>query len=76
MAIYSVNVSAIGKGTQKKAGTAGAHVGYITRSTAAVAVLAERMPTARIGSRGGAARKWLDAQEQADRKNGRVVTKV
>ena len=76
MAIYSVNVSAIGKGTQKKAGTAGAHVGYITRSTAAVAVLAARMPTARIGSRGGAARKWLDAQEQADRKNGRVVTKV
>lgn len=76
MAIYSVNVSAIGKGTQKQAGTAGAHVGYITRSTAAVAVLAERMPTARIGSRGGAARKWLDEQEQADRKNGRVVTKV
>lgn len=76
MAIYSVNVSAIGKGTQKQAGTAGAHVAYITRSTAAVAVLAERMPTARIGSRGGAARKWLDEQEQADRKNGRVVTKV
>ena len=76
MAIYSVNVSAIGKGTQKQVGTAGAHVGYITRSTAAVAVLAERMPTARIGSRGGAARKWLDEQEQADRKNGRVVTKV
>jgi len=76
VAIYSVNVSAIGKGTQKQAGTAGAHVAYITRSTAAVAVLAERMPTARIGSRGGAARKWLDEQEQADRKNGRVVTKV
>lgn len=76
MAIYSVNVSAIGKGTQKQVGTAGAHVGYIIRSTAAVAVLAERMPTARIGSRGGAARKWLDEQEQADRKNGRVVTKV
>lgn len=59
-----------------QAGTAGAHVSYITRSTAAVAVLAERMPTARIGSRGGAARKWLDEQEQAERKNGRVVTKV
>lgn len=34
------------------------------------------MPSARVGSRGGAARKWLDEQEQRERKNGRVITKV
>lgn len=75
MALYKVNVSSIGRSTHA-AGTAGAHVGYITRSSAAVAVMAERMPIARPGSRGGKARRWLDEQESGDRKNGRVVTKI
>ena len=72
MAIYKVNVSSIGRSTHA-AGTAGAHVGYITRSSAAVAIMAERMPIARPGSRGGKARRWLDEQEAGDRKNGALL---
>ena len=75
MAIYSLNHSSIGRSTHA-AGTAGAHVGYITRSGACLSVMAERMPLAEAGQRGGEARTWLDAQEAADRKNGRVIDKV
>lgn len=75
MAIYSLNHSSIGRSTHA-AGTAGAHVGYITRSGACLSVMAERMPLAEAGERGGEARTWLDAQEAADRKNGRVIDKV
>lgn len=75
MAIYSLNHSSIGRSTHA-AGTAGAHIGYITRSSACLDVLAERMPSARAGERGGEARAWLDAQEAADRKNARVIDKV
>ena len=75
MAIYSLNHSSIGR-TTHAAGTAGAHVGYITRSSACREVLAERMPSAEAGQRGGEARTWLDAQEAADRKNARVIDKV
>ncbi|MFC1456405.1 MobA/MobL family protein [Microvirga arabica] len=49
---------------------------YITRASATQAVLVERMPAPQVGRRGGAARAWLDAQEQLDRKNARVITKV
>ncbi|WP_052002702.1 MobA/MobL family protein [Microvirga sp. BSC39] len=49
---------------------------YITRASAARAVLVERMPAPQIGRRGAAARAWLDAQEQQDRKNARVITKL
>ncbi len=52
-------------------GTAAAHVRYITRQSAARLVLAERMPEAPHQ-----ARAWLDGQEQAERKNGRVIDKV
>ncbi|PAL19978.1 MobA/MobL family protein [Acetobacter syzygii] len=75
MAIYSVNVSSIGRKTHAS-GTAGAHVQYITRASATEAVLCARMPSAGIGRKGGAARKWLDEQESSDRKNARVVTKI
>lgn len=70
MAIYSLNHRAIGRATHDP-GTAGAHVRYITRQSAARLVLAERMPEAPHQ-----ARAWLDDQEQAERKNGRVIDKV
>jgi hypothetical protein len=75
MAIYSLNHRTIGRSTHA-AGTAGAHVGYITRASACRAVIAEHIPEARPGSKGGPARAWLDAQELADRKNARVVDKL
>jgi hypothetical protein len=75
VAIYSLNHSSVGRSTHA-AGTAGAHVGYITRSGACLTVMAERMPSAGKGQRGGEARVWLDAQEAADRKNARVIDKV
>ena len=71
MAIYSLNHSHIGKTTQAKAGTAGAHVRYITRRGAVSLVLGEHMPTRR-----DSARAWLDERELSDRKNGRVCDKV
>lgn len=40
------------------------------------AVIAEHIPEAAPGSKGGAARAWLDAQGQADRKNARVIDKL
>ena len=70
MSIYSLSASSVGRSTHA-AGTAGAHLGYITRSSAAVMVLAANMP-----HDPKMARAWLDAQEANDRKNGRVVTKI
>lgn len=70
MAIYSLNHSSIGR-TTHAAGTGAAHIGYITRPSAARAVVAERMPDA---PREAAA--WLLEQEAAERKNGRVVDKI
>lgn len=42
----------------------------------AVAVIADHIPEAAPGSKGGAARAWLDAAEEADRKNARVIDKL
>ncbi|MBF0307413.1 MAG: MobA/MobL family protein [Alphaproteobacteria bacterium] len=70
MAIYSLSHHTIGRSTHA-AGTAGAHVAYITRGAAAREVLGERMPTTRAE-----ARAWMEAQELAERKNGRVLDKV
>lgn len=75
MAIYHLTHRTVGRSTHA-AGTAGAHVGYITRATACRAVIAEYIPEAAPGSKGGAARAWLDAQELADRKNARVIDKL
>lgn len=70
MAIYSLNHSSIGRSTHR-AGTASAHVRYVSRRSAASAVLAEGMPAER-----NQAVAWLDQAEAADRKNARVVDKL
>ncbi len=73
--IFSANLSSVGRSTHA-GGTGGAHLEYITRASACRLVLAENMPTAAPGSKGGKARTWLDAQELKDRKNARVCDKI
>ena len=75
MAIYSLSIRSIGRSTHR-AGTAGAHVAYVTRASACRAVVAENMPTPPIGAKGGEARAWLDEAEAADRKNARVADRI
>lgn len=75
MAIYSLHHSSVGRSTHAE-GTAGAHVGYITRTSACRIVVGSDMPIPAPGSKGGEARKWLDAQENKDRKNARVIDKL
>lgn len=70
IAIYSLNLRSIGK-TTHAARTAGAHIRYITRPDAHPVMAGARMPVGR-----NTARAWLDAQEQADRKNARVIDKL
>jgi len=74
VAIYSVHHSSIGKTTHQP-GTASAHVSYITRRSAARAVMSARMPIAAPGQ-GGAVRAWFDLEEAASRKNGRVADRL
>lgn len=75
MAIYRCNLKSIGRSTHAE-GTAGAHVGYITRRAACRVVLGENMPLPKIGAKGGEARAWLDKQEVTDRVNARVIDKL
>ena len=75
MAIYHLTHRTVGRSTHA-AGTAGAHLCYITRASACRAVIADHIPTAAPGSKGGAARAWMDAAEASDRKNARVVDKL
>ena len=70
MAIYSLSHKSIGR-TTHRAGTAAAHARYILRQSAAGDVLSEHMPSGRKTVQG-----WLNAQEQADRKNARVIDKI
>ena len=70
MALFSLSHSSVGR-TTHRAGTSGAHAAYVTRRTAASFVIGQHMPT---GYR--SARAWLDGQEEADRKNARVIDKV
>lgn len=49
---------------------------YITRTGACREVLGSDMPVPAAGERGGEARAWLNEQEEADRKNARVIDKV
>lgn len=70
MAIFAVRHTPVGK-TTHRAGTAAAHVRYISRKSAASVVLGEHMPT---GSQ--AAQTWLKNQEDEDRKNARVVDRL
>lgn len=71
MALYSLHHSFIGKTTQARPHTASAHVKYITRRQACTQLLAGNMPEGSV-----AARKWVRDQEDADRKNARVIDKV
>ena len=75
MAIYHLTHRTVGRSTHA-AGTAGAHIGYITRASACRTVIARHIPEAAPGSKGGDARAWLDAAEAADRKNARVIDKL
>lgn len=71
VAIYSLHHSAIGKGTQERPHTASAHVAYITRARALTHLEGERMPT-----EPQAAMEHLQAAEDKDRANARVIDKV
>ncbi|MGB0662131.1 MAG: MobA/MobL family protein, partial [Mangrovicoccus sp.] len=69
MAIYSLQHSAVGRTTHEP-GTAGAHIRYITRTSAKPSLICARMPHDRY-----AAERWINTQEDADRKNARVCDK-
>lgn len=70
MAIYSCNLTSVGK-TTHASGTSGAHLRYIAREDAEPVIVAEHIP-----SDAQAARTWMDRQESADRKNARLIDKV
>jgi hypothetical protein len=69
MAIFSVNHTPIGR-SKHPPGSASLYARYITRNEACTVILGERMPV------DGKLNAWLDAQEQGDRKNARVIDKV
>ncbi len=73
MAIFHVQHSAIGKSTHA-AGTAGAHVEYITRESARTDQV-ERLPEGVSPDRESLAR-WINDEEVRDRANARVVDKL
>lgn len=70
MAIYSLNHRTIGRATHEP-GAASAHLKYITRPRAASEIIAEHMPADTAP-----AMRWMDAEEQASRKNARLIDKV
>lgn len=70
MAIYSCNLKSIGR-TTHEAGTAGAHIRYISRPEAEPTILTQHMP-----SEHREARTWIDTQERGSRKNARVIDKL
>lgn len=71
MAIYSLNHKPIGKTTQERPYTTGAHVSYITRRKALGRLDGARMPVGRDG-----AREYFRQAEDGGRANGRVADKV
>lgn len=70
MAIYSCNLKSIGR-TTHDAGTAGAHIRYISRPEAEPHILSRHMPDDPVQ-----ARTWMDNQERLSRKNARVIDKL
>lgn len=70
MAIYSCNLKSIGR-TTHDAGTAGAHIRYISRPEAEPQILSHHMP-----GEAASARTWVDNQERLMRKNARVLDKL
>lgn len=71
MAIYSLNHTPIGKTTQQRPYTTGAHVAYITRQSALGHLDGARLPVTPDG-----ARAFFNAEEDGARKNGRVADKI
>lgn len=71
MAIYSLHHSSIGKSTQDAPYTAGAHINYITRESAASGCVARRMPGEAVK-----AAAFFREREDALRKNARVADKL
>lgn len=70
MAIYSCNLSSVGR-TTHAAGTAGCHLRYIARAGAEPHVEAHVIPLDPAE-----ARTWMDRQEVASRANARLIDKV
>lgn len=70
MAIYSCNLSSVGR-TTHAAGTAGAHLRYVSRDGAEPVVEAHVLPLD-----AGQARTWMDREEQSSRINARLIDKV
>lgn len=73
MAIYSLHHAAIGRSTHAPK-TAAAHCRYITRRTACTTLLAN-LPSGTATDPASLA-AWLNACENSDRKNARVIDKV
>lgn len=71
VAIFSLNHRPIGKSTQARPNTAGAHLMYITRPRAASRVEGRGIPTTPTE-----ARDYFNAAEAADRKNARMADKL
>jgi len=71
MAIYSLNHKPIGKSTQERPYTTGAHVDYITRPNALGRLDGARMPVETEGAKG-----FFRDAEDGSRKNGRVSDKL
>lgn len=71
MAIYSLNHKPIGKSTQDRPYTAGAHVNYVTRDSALGHLDGARLPVDRDGARG-----FFNRAEDQGRKNARVADKL
>lgn len=70
MAIFSLHHSFIGRTTHKP-GAASLFARYITRPEACTETIGLRMPT-----EARPLMRWLDEQEQGDRKNARVIDKL
>jgi hypothetical protein len=70
MAIYSCSLSSVGR-TTHAAGTAGAHLRYVTREGAEPIVQAHVIPLDPVQ-----ARTWMDREEHAARANARLIDKL
>ena len=70
IAIYSCSLQSVGRSSHQ-AGTAGAHLSYIGRADAEPVIQAEHMPI-----EPAKARSWMNREEEADRKNARVLDKI
>lgn len=79
MAIASLNHSSLGKATQSKQYTAAQHIVYICRSSECSDIAAGNIPIVVKGSAQTDpvnAFRWLRMEEDADRKNARMIDKI